>query len=93
MSFLTKKPRSWAWLPGVIASAMALLMYIGEMCLLSGHVYLFGTGWFFSPLGALVLAPVDILIILAAGALTSAISLRVLKKSDTPPEEVVQDIP
>lgn len=93
MSFLTKKPRSWAWLPGVVASAMALLMYIGEMCLLSGHVYLFGTGWFFSPLGVLVLAPVDILIILASGALTAAVSLRVLKKSDTPPEEATQDIP
>lgn len=93
LSFLTKKPRSCAWLPGVIASAMALLMYIGEMCLLSGNLYLFGTGWFFAPLGALVLAPVDILIILAAGALTAVISLLVLKKSDNPPEEVVQDIP
>lgn len=81
LSFLTKKSRHWAWLPGVTASAMALLMYIGEMCLLNGQLYIFGSGWFFEPLGMLVLAPVDILIILTAGALTAAVSLPILSKA------------
>ena len=53
---------------------MALLMYIGEMCLLSGNLYRFGTGWFFERLGRLVLAPVDILIILASGLITALIA-------------------
>ena len=37
-SFLLKKSRFTAvWIPGIIASAMTLLMYIGEMILLNGH--------------------------------------------------------
>lgn len=74
LSFLVSKGRRLVWLPGIIASAMALLMYIGEMCLLSGNLYLFGTGWFFEGLGKLVLAPVDILIILASGLITALIA-------------------
>ena len=93
LSFLTKKARNWSWLPGVIASTMALLMYIGEMCLLHGHLYLFGNGWFFAPLGALILSPADILVILAAGALAALLSLLVLPKASTSPKKVVQDIP
>lgn len=82
LSFLTEKPRVWAWLPGVIASVMTLLMYIGEMRLLSGHLYRFGTGWFFEALGALVLAPVDILIILASGVIAASISMAVVSKAE-----------
>jgi hypothetical protein len=47
-----------------------LLMYVGEMCLLHRHLYRFGTAFLFRGMGALVLAPVDLLVILAPGLLT-----------------------
>ena len=53
-----------------IASATTLLMYVGELCLLHGHLYRFGEGVLFDGLGVLVLAPIDLLVILASGALT-----------------------
>lgn len=80
LSFTVSKGRSLAWLHGVIASAMTALMYIGEMCLLGGELYRFGTGWFFAGLNGLVLAPVDILIILVPGVLT-ALTARLLTKN------------
>lgn len=46
-------------------------MNIGEMILLSGHVYRLGNGFFFSGLGGLVLAPADLLIILLSGAVSA----------------------
>ena len=60
-------------LPSAIASAVTLIMYIGEMILLDGHLYRFGTGFLFDGLGRLVLSPADILIILLAGAVTGGI--------------------
>ncbi len=54
-------------LPAVIASAAALLMYVGEMILLHGHLYRFGTGFFCDGLPGIVLAPVDVIVILASG--------------------------
>ncbi len=68
-SFLTGKCRTLSvLLPAGIASSVTLVMYIGEMLLLSGNLYRFGSGWFFDGLGALVLAPADILVILVSGA-------------------------
>ena len=58
------------WLPAVASAATTLVMYIGEMILLSGHLYRFGTGLFFDGLPAVVLAPVDLIVILAAGIVT-----------------------
>ncbi len=78
MSFMVNKSHL-VWLPVTIACAMALLMYVGEMCLLSGNLYRFGTGWFFERLGRLVLAPVDILIILASGLITALIAALAVK--------------
>ena len=67
-SFLINKGK-WLYVavPSVISMAMTAVMYIGEMVLLSGHLYRFGSGFFFDGLGALVLAPVDIFIILMSG--------------------------
>lgn len=58
------------WLPAVASAATTLVMYIGEMILLSGHLYRFGTGLFFDGLPAVVLAPVDLIVVLAAGIVT-----------------------
>ena len=57
-------------LPAVTAVIVTSAMYAGEMILLSGNLYRFGRGFLFDGLGKLVLAPVDLVIILAAGGLT-----------------------
>ena len=59
--------------PTLIAGLITILMYIGEMCLLNGNLYRFGHGILFDGLGAMILAPIDILIILASGATTHII--------------------
>ena len=56
--------------PTVIAVLVTILMYIGEMILLSGNLYRFGEGLMFEGLGKLVLAPADICVILASGGIT-----------------------
>lgn len=56
--------------PSVVSILATLAMYSGEMILLSGNLYRFGNGFFFEGLGAIVLAPADLVIILAAGAIT-----------------------
>lgn len=66
---LNRKNAVLVWLPAAMSAAVTLLMYIGEMILLHGHLYRFGSGFFFDGLPDIVLAPVDILVILASGSL------------------------
>ena len=61
-------------LPCAVASIVTLIMYIGEMILLSGHLYRFGNGFFFNGIPGIVLAPIDIILILVPGGLTAIIS-------------------
>ena len=73
-SFLTKRPRPAVLaLSASVASAVTLIMYIGELILLSGHLYRFGNGFLFDGLGALVLAPIDLLVILLSGGMTAVV--------------------
>lgn len=73
-SFLLGKRKALSVaLPALIAVAVTAAMYAGELILLSGHLYRFGTGFFFAGLGALVLSPADLLVILLSGAFTAAI--------------------
>lgn len=73
-SFLLKKSRFVSvWIPAIVASVMTLFMYIGEMILLNGHLYSFGTGFIFSSIPGIVLAPIDLLIILASGCVSALI--------------------
>lgn len=55
------------WIPSVVASVMAVIMYIGEMILLNGHLYNFGTGVIFDSIPGIVFAPIDLIIIVATG--------------------------
>lgn len=57
--------------PSIVASVMVLLMYIGEMILLHGHLYSFGKGLIFNSIPGIVLAPVDLLIIVISGGITA----------------------
>lgn len=70
-------------IPAVVASAFTIAMYIGEMVLLSNHLYRFGSGFFFDGLGNLILAPVDIIVILLSGILCALILLPLNKKNIT----------
>lgn len=70
---LEKKLIASVLIPSVAASLVTLVMYIGEMCLLSGHLYRFGTGVLFDAIPGIVLAPIDVIIILLSGVITGAI--------------------
>lgn len=78
---LNKKPLLSVWLPSVSAAVVALVMYIGEMILLSGHLYRFGDGFFFAGIPGIVLAPVDIVVILGSGVMTAIITSFVRNKN------------
>ena len=77
---LKRRPALSVLTPALCAAAVTLLMYIGEMILLSGNLYRFGEGFFFEPLPAIVLAPIDILVIVLSGGLTAIIAYFVSKK-------------
>ena len=80
-SYLLRRRRVLsALLPAVLAAAMTLVMYIGEMILLSGNLYRFGDGTFFDGIAGIVLAPADIMVILASGALTAGIMLLLTRR-------------
>lgn len=69
--FLGKRKAVSILIPSVVASAMTLLMYVGEMILLNGHLYRLGTGFIFNDIPGIVLAPIDLLIILISGVVTT----------------------
>lgn len=78
---LNKKALLSVWLPSVSAAVVTLVMYIGEMILLSGHLYRFGDGFFFAGIPGIVLAPVDIVVILGSGVMTAIIASFVRNKN------------
>lgn len=57
--------------PAAVSAGTTILMYIGEMILLHGHLYSFGTGFFFKSIPGIIVAPVDILVILVSGLITA----------------------
>ncbi len=79
---LNKKKLFSLWLPSVSASLVTLVMYIGEMILLSGNLYRFGDGFFFDGIKGIVLAPIDIAVILLAGAITAIIASLISSKEN-----------
>ena len=78
---LTKKPLLSVWLPSISAAIVTLVMYIGEMILLSGHLYRFGDGVIFAGIPGIVLAPVDIVVIIASGVVAAIIANAVRNKN------------
>ena len=73
-------------IPAAVSALVTLLMYIGEMILLHGHLYRFGEGVFFAGIPQLILAPVDLLVILASGVLMYLLMITEAKR----PERSVQ---
>ncbi len=60
-------------LPAVTAVLATIAMYCGELALMGGKLFSFGSGWFFSPLLQTPFSPCDILVILLPGAVTYGI--------------------
>lgn len=59
------------FLCGAISGVTVLVMYVGEMCLLHGNLYRFGSGFLFDGLGFLVISPIDLMIIAVSAALSA----------------------
>ncbi len=79
---LNKKKLLSVLLPSFCASLVTVVMYIGEMVLLSGNLYRFGDGFLFEGMGGIVLAPVDIAVILLSGAITAIITSSISSKDN-----------
>ena len=79
---LGKRKLVSVWIPAAIASVMTLMMYVGEMILLNGHLYSLGSGFIFSGLPGIVFAPIDLLVILSSGCITALIFTLLNKEQD-----------
>jgi len=83
VSFTIGKKKLYSlWIPSLSASVVTLVMYIGEMVLLSGNLYRFGEGFIFDPIPGIVLSPFDILIVLLSGAITAMIGRLISSKEN-----------
>lgn len=80
---LGKSKKEAVLLPAIVSSLTTLLMYTGEMILLSGNLYRFGTGFLFDGLGGIVLAPTDLAIIVFSGMITALLCNTVNGKRNT----------
>ncbi|MBQ8260532.1 MAG: hypothetical protein IJY97_13340 [Clostridia bacterium] len=77
-----KKKLFSVWLSSLSAALVTLVMYIGEMVLLSGNLYRFGEGFVFDPIPGIALSPFDILIVLLSGAITAMIGRLISSKEN-----------
>ncbi len=78
--FLYKRKLLSIVAPAVLASALTCLMYAGEMILLKGKLYIFGSSLLFTPLPVIVLSVFDVIVVLASG-LATALVCRWLRKA------------
>lgn len=56
--------------PSLAASATTIMMYVGELILMDGKLFIFGKGALFRPLGGTSFALTDFIIILLSGVIT-----------------------
>lgn len=77
-SFLySRRPLFSIVIPAISASITTVVIYIGELILLHGHLYIFGKGFLFDALPAIVFAPIDIIVIALSGIATAMILKRI----------------
>lgn len=80
-SFLLDKRRVLSvGIPMAVSILTVFIMYIGEMILLSGHLYRFGKGFLFEEISKLIFAPIDIVTMLLSGCVTAGILTVISKK-------------
>lgn len=68
--FYGKKKFQSVIIPVMASVATTVAMYAGELVLMGGQLYKFGSGFFFEPLGSIPFALVDFTVIIASGAVT-----------------------
>ncbi len=86
-SFLLEKRKLVSILiPSIVASVMTFLMYTGEMILLNGHLYNFGTGFIFDSISGIAFAPIDLFIIVVSGCITALIFALLNRKNSNQTE-------
>ena len=79
-----RKPVLSRLLPALIAMATAVAMYLGELVMMGGVLFRFGESFFFAPIGACPLAPVDFLVIALSGAITYVLLYLIRRKEPRP---------
>ena len=65
-----KKPIVSRLIPALITSVTTFIMYIGELVLMGGVLFKFGTGFLFDPIASCPFAPIDFIVILLSGVIT-----------------------
>lgn len=78
-----KKPVISRLIPALIAVATTFLMYIGELILMGGVLFKFGSGFLFEPIGGCPFALIDFLVIALSGAITY-FTLFLIRKRESP---------
>lgn len=68
--FYGKSPLFAKTIPALSASLTTLLMYMGELVLMDGVLFIYGKGFFFESLETIPFSPADLLIILGSGVIT-----------------------
>lgn len=76
-----KKPIASRVIPAMIASATTFIMYIGELVLMGGVLFKFGSGFIFEPIGFCPFALIDFFVIALAGIITYLILFLIRQKS------------
>ncbi|MCL2014394.1 MAG: hypothetical protein FWG69_05330 [Oscillospiraceae bacterium] len=71
-----KKPIVSRLVPALIAAIFTFLMYVGELILMGGVLFKFGSGFLFEPLGILPFALIDLFVIVISGGITYFILLK-----------------
>ena len=75
-----KKPVMSRLIPALIAAATTFIMYIGELVLMDGVLFKFGSGFLFEPIGTCPFALIDFIVIILAGLITYLILFLIRKK-------------
>jgi len=68
--FYGKSPLFSKTIPALSASLTTLLMYMGELVLMDGVLFIYGQGFFYESLETIPFSPADLVIILGSGAIT-----------------------
>lgn len=78
--FYGKRKLLSIWIPSIIAILTTIAMYIGELVLMGGYLFVFGKGGFFMPLGIVPFSLCDLSIILISGIITASLSLLINRR-------------
>ncbi|WP_010250829.1 hypothetical protein [Acetivibrio cellulolyticus] len=78
--FFGKKKILSVVVPMIASIATTVAMYIGELILMDGKLYRFGSGFLFEPIGSISFAVIDFIVIFVSGATTYFITLLINHK-------------